>query len=82
MVGRDAEAVAEYRGLLTVRDDAKLDAWVDQVIAEHTPIVDQIRAGKVQAVGRLVGAAMKLSGGSGDAKAIRDRLLQKIGASE
>ncbi|MEZ6234576.1 MAG: Asp-tRNA(Asn)/Glu-tRNA(Gln) amidotransferase subunit GatB [Phycisphaerales bacterium] len=82
MRGRDAEGVAEFRALLTVRDDAKLDAWCDQVLAENQPIVEQIKAGKVQAVGRLVGAAMKLSAGAGDAKAIRERLLEKMGVKE
>ncbi|MCB9841326.1 MAG: Asp-tRNA(Asn)/Glu-tRNA(Gln) amidotransferase subunit GatB [Phycisphaeraceae bacterium] len=82
MRGRNAEGVAEFRALLTVRDDAKLDAWCDQVLGENQPIVEQIKAGKLQAVGRLVGAAMKLSAGAGDAKAIRDRLLEKIGVKE
>ncbi len=82
MRGRDAEGVAEFRGLLTVRDDAKLDAWVDQVIAENGPIVEQIKGGKVQAIGRLVGAAMKLSAGAGDARVIRERLLERMGVRE
>ena len=82
MHARDAEGVAEFRALLTVRDDAKVDAWCDQVLGENQPIVEQIKAGKLQAIGRLVGAAMKLSAGAGDAKAIRERLLEKMGVKE
>lgn len=82
MVGRDAGDVAQERGLLTVRDDAALDGWVDKVMAENAAIVEQIRGGKLQAIGRLVGAAMKLSGGAGDAKVIRERLMERMGVRE
>lgn len=73
-----AEATAKARGLLLVRDDAALAKWVDQAIAENAQAAADVRAGKVQAVGRLVGAVVKLSGGTLDAKNVRDALLAKL----
>ncbi len=75
----DPCALAEREGLLTIRDDATLDAWVDEVIKENPSIVEQIRSGKVQAIGRLIGAVMKLSGGAADAAEVRRRLIDRIG---
>jgi aspartyl-tRNA(Asn)/glutamyl-tRNA(Gln) amidotransferase subunit B len=73
-----AEATAKARGLLLVRDDAALAKWVDQAIAENAQAAADVKAGKVQAVGRLVGAVVKLSGGTLDAKNVRDALLAKL----
>ena len=73
-----AEATAKDRGLLLVRDDAALAKWVDQAIAENAQAAADVKAGKVQAVGRLVGAVVKLSGGTLDAKNVRDALLTKL----
>lgn len=74
----DAATIAKDRGMLIVRDDAALDRWCDEVIAKNEKVAADVRAGKVAAVGRLVGEAMKLSGGKADAKVIRERLLEKL----
>jgi aspartyl-tRNA(Asn)/glutamyl-tRNA(Gln) amidotransferase subunit B len=73
-----AAELAEREGLLTIRDDAAIDAWVDQVLAENEAIVEQIQSGKGQAIGRLIGSVMKLSGGSADAAEVKRRLLERI----
>ena len=77
--GRDPAGVAEYEGWLTVRDTGAMEAWVDEVIAANPEMVEQIRGGKQQAVGRLIGEVMGKSGGSADAKAVRAMLLERIG---
>ncbi len=77
----DVEPLARERGLLIVRDDAAMDRWCDEAIASNPQAAADVRAGKMQAVGRLVGAAMKASGGQADAKALRERLLARLGAS-
>jgi aspartyl-tRNA(Asn)/glutamyl-tRNA(Gln) amidotransferase subunit B len=38
-----------------------------------------VRAGKVQAVGALVGAVMKATRGQADAAAVREMLLERLG---
>jgi len=74
------EQLAKDRNMLTVRDDAAMAKWVDQAIAENAQAAADVKAGKLAAVGRLVGAAMKHSGGSGDAKTLREAILARLGA--
>jgi aspartyl-tRNA(Asn)/glutamyl-tRNA(Gln) amidotransferase subunit B len=78
--GADPRALAESRGMLTVRDEGALDAWCEQVIRENPKVADDVRAGKVAAVGRLVGGVMKLSGGAADAAGVKTRLMRMLGA--
>ncbi len=77
--GADPAALAEQRGMLIVRDDAAVDAWIDAAIAEHAKAAEDVRAGKMQAIGRLVGAVMKASGGAVDAAEVRERILKRLG---
>lgn len=76
----DPRSIAEARGLLIVRDDGALEAWCEQVIAANPQIAEQIRGGKQQAIGRLIGEVMKLAGGAADAKAVRGALMDKLNA--
>lgn len=75
----DARALAQSRGMLLVRDAGAMDAWLTQAIAENAKAAEDVRAGKDQAIGRLVGAAMKLAAGRADAAAIRAELLNRLG---
>jgi aspartyl-tRNA(Asn)/glutamyl-tRNA(Gln) amidotransferase subunit B len=76
--GKDAAAVAEFEGLLIRRDPAKLAAWCDAAIAAHPQAAADVRAGKMQAIGRLVGEVMKQAAGAADAKEVREALLAKL----
>jgi aspartyl-tRNA(Asn)/glutamyl-tRNA(Gln) amidotransferase subunit B len=78
--GADAREVAESRGMLTIRDEGALDAWCEQVIRENPKVAEDVRAGKMAAVGRLVGGVMKLSGGAADAAGVKKKLLERLGA--
>ncbi|MBX3315527.1 MAG: Asp-tRNA(Asn)/Glu-tRNA(Gln) amidotransferase subunit GatB [Phycisphaeraceae bacterium] len=80
--GADPETLARERNLIIVRDDAAMERWCAQVLADNAPIVDQIKGGKLQAIGRLVGNVMKLSGGTADAAQVRTKLLDMIGVKE
>jgi len=73
-----AAAVAQRRGLLQVRDEEQLDTWCEQAIAAQPQAVKDFLAGKDAALGRLVGAVMKASGGKADAKGIREKLLARL----
>ncbi len=75
----DAGELAKARGMIIVRDEGALDAWCDQVIAANAKVAEDVRGGKMAAVGRLVGEVMKLSGGTADAKSVREKLLGKLG---
>ena len=74
-----ALAVAESNGLLVVRDEGKLMEWVDAAIAANAQAADDVRAGKMAAMGRLVGAVMRLSGGKAEAGSVTDALKSKLG---
>jgi aspartyl-tRNA(Asn)/glutamyl-tRNA(Gln) amidotransferase subunit B len=77
----DPAALAKARGMIVVRDEGALSAWCDQVIAANPKVAEDVRGGKVAAVGRLVGEVMKLSGGTADAKGVRERLLGMLGSA-
>jgi aspartyl-tRNA(Asn)/glutamyl-tRNA(Gln) amidotransferase subunit B len=73
------EKLGAERNMLVVRDDAAMARWVDAAISEHAQAAADVKAGKQAAVGRLVGAVMKLSGGSTDARAAREAILARLG---
>lgn len=73
-----AAEIAEKNGLIQVRDEGQLDAWVVAAIAAQPQAAADVAAGKMAAVGRLVGHVMKLSGGKADAKAINEKLISKL----
>ena len=75
-------ALAEARGLVIVRDDAAMERWIDEVLAEQAAAVAQIRNGKPQAMGRLIGEVMKRAGGSADAATVRSLIGQRLGVTE
>ncbi|MBI1189421.1 MAG: Asp-tRNA(Asn)/Glu-tRNA(Gln) amidotransferase subunit GatB [Tepidisphaera sp.] len=79
--GPGAREIALARGLIIERDDAAMSGWIDTVLAANDKVAADVRAGKVQAVGRLVGEVMKLAGGKADAKTVREAILAKLGVT-
>jgi aspartyl-tRNA(Asn)/glutamyl-tRNA(Gln) amidotransferase subunit B len=79
--GHDVDTVVAERGLQKVSDTGALEAAADEAIAANPDVADKIRAGKVAAVGALVGAVMKATRGQADAAAVKAILLEKLGAS-
>lgn len=77
--GADPRALARELGVMVVKDEGQLAAWCDEAIAAMPEIAADVRAGKVQAVGRLIGEVRKRSGGSADAKSVREMLMTKLG---
>ena len=80
--GEDPERLARDRGLLQVRDEAAMAAWVDEAIASPAcaKSVADYRGGKASAIGALVGAVMKISKGQADAKAAKEMLEARLKA--
>ncbi|MDX2148974.1 MAG: Asp-tRNA(Asn)/Glu-tRNA(Gln) amidotransferase subunit GatB [Planctomycetota bacterium] len=76
--GADPHTLAQSRGLLTVRDEGALRAWCEQAMTENPQSVADLKQGKQAAIGRLVGAVMKASGGKADAKAAREKLEELV----
>lgn len=76
----EARAAADSAGLLMVRDDAALEKWVAEAIAANPQAAADVRAGKGAAIGRLVGAVMKLAGGKADARSVNEALQRALGS--
>ncbi len=74
--GRPAEAIVQERGLGQISDEAMLATVVQEVIAEHSGPVADVRAGKDQAVTFLVGQVMKKTRGRAN-PALVNRLIRE-----
>jgi len=79
--GEEPAAAMRRLGLGQVSDTARIEGWIEAVIAEHSGPVAQYRAGKAQTLGFLVGQVMKRSGGRAEPKTVQ-RLLRQALASE
>ena len=74
----DPEELAKSEGLIQVSDDSALDGWIDEAIAGNAKAVEAIKAGKMNAIGSLVGAVMKLSKGQANPKIVNQKLREKL----
>lgn len=70
------------KGLLLVTDTGEVDKAIDVVLADpkHAKAIADVKGGKQQAVGPLIGNVMKQLKGA-DPKAVRDRLLERISSA-
>ncbi len=73
----DVDAVIDAHGWRVAGED-ELVAAVDAAIADAPDIAAKIREGNQGAVGPLVGAIMKATGGSADAKRARELILERL----
>ena len=70
--------VVTTRGIEVVSDDSSLSLAVDRAIEANPDVAAKIRAGKVAAVGALIGAVMKEMRGQADAGRVRELVLEKL----
>jgi len=76
--GDAVEDVVARRGLRQVTDTGRLEAWVEEAIAENPGPVQQFRGGKEGILGFLVGQVMKKSGGSANPKLVNELLRSRL----
>jgi aspartyl-tRNA(Asn)/glutamyl-tRNA(Gln) amidotransferase subunit B len=74
----EPDAVIEAHGWKVAGED-ELVAAVDAAIAANADVAVKVRDGNQGALGPLVGAVMKATGGSADAKRARELLLERLG---
>jgi aspartyl-tRNA(Asn)/glutamyl-tRNA(Gln) amidotransferase subunit B len=77
--GRSAEEIVRTEGLAQNSDESALLAAVHAVMAANADAVAQVRAGKQQTFGFLVGQVMKQSGGKANPKVVTQLLKREIG---
>ena len=70
--------VVQSRGLAVIGDSDELVAAVDAAIEGNPGVVEKVRGGKVQAIGALVGAVMKTTGGKADAATVKRMLEERL----
>jgi aspartyl-tRNA(Asn)/glutamyl-tRNA(Gln) amidotransferase subunit B len=78
--GRNPAELVREQGLSQISGDAELIRIVEQVIGENAKSVEDYRAGKQQALGFLVGQAMKLSKGKANPARVNQLLREKLEA--
>jgi aspartyl-tRNA(Asn)/glutamyl-tRNA(Gln) amidotransferase subunit B len=74
----DPEQLMVERGLEAVSDSGAIDAFVEEVIAAHSDVVQQIRDGDDKPLNFLMGQVMKASQGKTDPGQVRKALAEKI----
>jgi aspartyl-tRNA(Asn)/glutamyl-tRNA(Gln) amidotransferase subunit B len=74
----DVDEVVAAHGL-QVADESVLASAVDDAIAAQPAIAEKIRGGNMGAVGALMGAVMKATGGQADARRARELILDRLG---
>ena len=80
--GGTAAAIIAARGLHQISDSAALGTAVDEAIARNPAAVADYRAGKVQAVGFLVGQVMKATGGQANAALVQAAVRERLERAE
>ncbi|MFL6138073.1 MAG: Asp-tRNA(Asn)/Glu-tRNA(Gln) amidotransferase subunit GatB [Frankiaceae bacterium] len=74
----EPDDVVERRGLRVAGEEVVVRA-VDDAIAAQPDIAEKVRGGNLGAVGPLVGAVMRATGGQADARRARELLLERLG---
>ena len=77
--GIDPETTVEAEGLAQLSDTGELEAIVEQVIEENPGPAGEVRSGNGKAIGALVGAVMKATGGRADGGEVNRILKEKLG---
>jgi aspartyl-tRNA(Asn)/glutamyl-tRNA(Gln) amidotransferase subunit B len=76
--GGSPEAIVDRLGLRQMSDTSELDTIVDGVIAANPQPVADYRAGKVAAVGRLVGEVMKATRGRANPGVVTELIKSRL----
>jgi aspartyl-tRNA(Asn)/glutamyl-tRNA(Gln) amidotransferase subunit B len=76
--GGEPGTVVEAKGLRPIADSGELESIVERAIEQNQAAVEQIRAGKLQATGAIVGAVMKETKGRADGAEVNRLIRQKL----
>jgi aspartyl-tRNA(Asn)/glutamyl-tRNA(Gln) amidotransferase subunit B len=74
----DPDDVVAARGLEVVSDEGALLEAIDAAIAAQPDVAERVRGGNAKAVGPLVGAVMKATGGKAPAARVNELILQRL----
>lgn len=75
---KGAETIIAEKGLAQVSDDATLQKIVDEVIRENDTVASQVKQGKENAIGFLIGQAMRKTNGKANPKKLGEIIKRRI----
>lgn len=76
---KEPKTIVEEKGLSQISDTSALEKIVDEVLQNNEKSVEDYKAGKVQAIGYLVGQVMKASKGKANPPVVKEILENKLG---
>ncbi len=76
--GTDVEELVKEKGLEQVSDTGVIEQYCDEVLAENSQVVEDIKNGKGKAMGALVGQVMKKSRGQANPQMVNQILQSKL----
>ncbi|HKX45845.1 MAG TPA: Asp-tRNA(Asn)/Glu-tRNA(Gln) amidotransferase GatCAB subunit B, partial [Planctomycetota bacterium] len=74
----EAAALVRELGLEQVSDEGELERWCRAALAGKDSVVADVRAGKIKALGAVVGPVMKASRGKANPQRVQEILLRII----
>jgi aspartyl-tRNA(Asn)/glutamyl-tRNA(Gln) amidotransferase subunit B len=80
--GDPVAAIIERRGFRQISDSDTLDGFIDSVIAANPAAVADVRAGKPQAIGFLVGQVVKQTRGQANAAAVQAAIRARLAPAD
>jgi aspartyl-tRNA(Asn)/glutamyl-tRNA(Gln) amidotransferase subunit B len=75
-------SIVASRGLTQISDTAALGSVIDEILAANPAAVADVRAGKRQAIGFLVGQVMKATRGQANAGVVQAALRERLATAE
>jgi len=79
--GKSPEAIIEEKGLKPI-DESALEPIVKEVLQKNQKMVDDIKGGKMKAIGGLMGQIMKATQGKANPKEVQPMIMRLIKESE
>ena len=77
-IGRLAAKSVKEKGLTQISDENAIESLVDQVISDNPGPADDVRRGKMKAIGFLVGQVMKATRGKANPRMVNELLRKKL----
>lgn len=77
--GKAPEQIVQEKGLTQVSDEGALAKIIEEVLSKHPGQVAQLKEGKQQVLGFLVGQVMKASGGKANPGKVNELLKKRLG---
>jgi glutaminyl-tRNA synthetase len=76
--GENPVEIVEAKGLIQISDPAVIEAALDEVMANNSDKVDQVKTGNAKLLGFFVGQVLKATGGKANPKVVNELVAKKL----